>query len=131
MGCPTTKRMRKLLTILGFLLTGSLVLNSCYYDVEEELYGTLPCDTSNVTFANSVLPIINANCVACHSDVNPSGGISLASHAQISTAATNGSLIGVIEHQVGFSPMPKNANQLNLCDRRKIQIWIDGGMPNN
>lgn len=123
--------MRKTLLIISLFASASMLLSSCYYDVEEELYGTQPCDTSNVTFAASVQPIINASCLGCHGDVNPSAGISLSNHAQVSAVAASGALSGVIEHQSGFSPMPKNANQLSFCDRRKIQIWIANGMPNN
>jgi hypothetical protein len=43
----------------------------------------------------------------------------------------DGSLIGSINHDNGFSPMPKGSSKLNLCNITVIQKWIDDGAPNN
>lgn len=123
-----TYRILRLGVVLGML---ALMMQSCYYDVEEELYGTQPCDTSNVTFAGTVQPILNLNCVSCHSGPNPPGNVSLDSYNNVKIQADNGALMGALNHAAGYSPMPKNGSKLSTCERRKIQLWIDGGTQNN
>lgn len=107
-------------------------LNSCYYDSVEELYPQPPdCDTSNVTFSNSVLPVINSNCTSCHSGSAPSGNLNLTNYDEIVAVAQNGSLLGAINHESGWSPMPKNGNKLDNCSINKIEYWVSSGYPNN
>ncbi|MBU3928662.1 MAG: hypothetical protein KKB74_12720 [Bacteroidetes bacterium] len=43
----------------------------------------------------------------------------------------NGSLMGAIRHESGWSPMPKNTNQLDDCTIRKLEIWVANDTPNN
>ena len=38
-------------------IAGFVFLTGCYYDVEEELYGT--CHTGNVTYSTTITGIIN------------------------------------------------------------------------
>jgi len=89
------------------------------------------CDTINVTFSGTVWPIVQNHCFGCHSGGNPSGGISIENHADLATLANNGSLMGAIRHEAGYSPMPKNGMKLSDCKITQIQIWIDDGTPNN
>jgi hypothetical protein len=89
------------------------------------------CDTANVSFNDDVWPLIQTNCLGCHSESNPSAGISLADHASITVTANNGSLLGTITHTPGYSPMPKNGNKLSDCNIAKIQKWINDGTPDN
>jgi mono/diheme cytochrome c family protein len=117
----------------AFLAIGMIIaLQSCYYDVAEELYPHVAaCDTTNVTFTNNVFPVINANCTSCHSGQAPSGNIRLENYDNISAAANNGSLLGVIRHEQGWSPMPKGGGKLNDCDIAEIETWVNEGAPNN
>jgi len=114
-------------------MIGMLIfLSSCYYDVAEELYPDKPvCDTTNITFTDHVLPIINANCTSCHSGQAAAGNIRLENYNDISAAANNGSLLGVIRHEPGWSPMPKGGGKLNDCDIAEIETWVNQGAPNN
>ena len=121
-------KLLKALSIIGMMV----FLSSCYYDVAEELYPEKPvCDTTNVTFSNDIFPIINTNCTSCHSGQAPGGNIKLENYNDISAAANNGSLLGVIRHEQGWSPMPKGGGKLNDCDIAKIETWFDQGTPNN
>lgn len=109
-----------------------IFLNSCYYDNVEELYPQNPeCDTTNVTFSNDVYPVINSNCISCHNSTLSSGGVNLETYDDIVNAANNGSLMGVVKHESGWSPMPKNGNKLDDCTISKLEIWISNGKPNN
>jgi len=107
-------------------------LSSCYYDKEDLLYpGTSVCDTTLVTYSQSVLPVIASSCLGCHGGANASAGIRLDNYNGVKNATNNGLLIGAITHAQGFSPMPKNGNKLSDCNISKIRLWIAAGAPNN
>lgn len=125
------KIIRKL-SILGVIII--TISQSCYYDKEElikKLDSTV-CDTTNITFSGIINPIISNSCVSgCHGGGTPSAGIGLENHAQIKSIAQSGKLVGVINHSVGFSPMPKGGGKLTACQISQIEIWVNGGMLNN
>jgi len=89
------------------------------------------CDSSQVTFAAIVYPIIQAKCKGCHQGSNPGGGITFLNHADVAAQALNGALMGAITHAQGYSAMPKLAGKLPDCDINKIGIWVNDGAPNN
>lgn len=94
------------------------------------------CDSINVTFSQTVWPIIQNSCYGCHSGTNPSGGISLNGYTQVKAAGSiptgsYGSLLGTITYAVGNEPMPRNGNQLSTCSIAQIRKWINDGMPDN
>jgi len=115
-----------------FVIVIAIFMQSCYYDNVEDLYPQLPeCDTTNVTYSNSVWPVINSNCTGCHGGNAPAGNIRLENYNDISSAANNGSLLGTIRHENGWSPMPKGGGKLNNCDITKIETWVNQGTPDN
>ena len=118
----------RLLLILAMLFT--FVLPGCYYDNEEELYGN-NCDTTNVTFSLSVKPIIDGSCNSCHSTISAQGGIVLDNHTALKGFADSGQLSGAINHQTGYSAMPKGGAKLSDCSISIIDKWIADGSPNN
>ena len=89
------------------------------------------CDTSNVTFSQTVWPVIQNKCTGCHSGGSPSGGIRLENYNDVSVVAANGKLFGSINHDAGFVPMPFNSSKLPQCEIDQIEIWINDGYPNN
>jgi mono/diheme cytochrome c family protein len=122
--------------IPAVLLAFTLIPAGCYYDNEEELYPNTSCDTTNVTYSADVWPVINDNCVSCHSGGAPSGNISLENYDNIKNQALissgqPGSLYGAISHDPGNSPMPKSGGKLSDCAITKIKKWIDDGALNN
>jgi hypothetical protein len=115
------------------LLLIVILLSGCYYDKNEKLYapqaGTNSCDTTAITFAAKIQPILTSSCVGCHSASNASGGFALDSHSAV--IAAQGRLLGSIKHSSGFSAMPKNAPKLGDCQIAQIEKWITAGAPNN
>jgi hypothetical protein len=87
------------------------------------------CDTAVISFDKSVWPIIQANCVPCHSSTNASAGVDLSSYAKISTYVQNGKLYGSITHATGYKPMPSATTKLSTCDLTIIRKWIRGSAP--
>ena len=122
--------MTKPLHIL-FLLGAVLLINSCYYDVEEDLYPTLECKTTGVTYTATVLPILQQNCLVCHNAQANFGNVTLQGYDNLMRYVNSGQLLGAIKHQPGFSPMPNNAPKLRECDIAKIEQWVaDGALEN-
>ena len=120
--------MRNYLVLLFF----AGLVSSCYYNNEEDLFGIVPCDATNVTYSTTITKIMNDNCVGCHSDASLQGGISLEGYEKVKVfAAPGGALLGTIEHLNNFSPMPKNLPKISDCDISKVRKWVADGAPNN
>jgi hypothetical protein len=104
-------------------------LASCSYDNLEEYYSNYLCDTLDVTFAGSVYPIIERNCLGCHYNGN-SIGVELETYSDIVKKVGEGRLLGALRHEPGFAPMPRG-NKLDDCSIAKIEIWVANGAPEN
>ena len=125
------KQILKIVLLLAIAFTAG-----CYYDSEEKLYPAVAsgCDLSNVTFAASVKPILQASCWSCHSNAqanNSGGGIRIENHADVQTLAKNGKLMGTVKHSSGFQAMPLGGGQISACEISQLQKWIDNGTLNN
>lgn len=92
---------------------------------------TAPCDTALVSYQQQVLPILQLNCIACHTGPNAGAGIQLNNYQRISAEALSGRLGGVISHEPGYEPMPPSGTKLADCDILKIKTWAARGAPNN
>jgi hypothetical protein len=116
---------------LFFLAALALSWGGCYYDIEEELYPSVECQTDNLSFQSDIAPIIQRNCLGCHSQAANQGNVVLEGYNRLKTYVDNGKLQGVINHRAGFSPMPKNQPKLLECEIAKIEQWIaDGALDN-
>lgn len=89
------------------------------------------CDTANVSYALDVLPILQPNCIGCHSGGNPGGNVRLNTFAGVREVALNGRLAGAISWANGFQRMPRNGDQLPACEIAIIKAWINNGAPDN
>ncbi len=123
------RTIKNLLLLAGFI--GMIVFSSCYNDNYATLYPTGACDTTNVTFTASVMPVISANCTGCHSGSAPAGNLSLTNYNDVVASLNSGRLMGSIRHDPGYSAMPKGGNKLSNCDIAKITNWINQGFPDN
>lgn len=83
------------------------------------------CDTTMVTYSGKVVPILENYCFSCHAGSTPSGGLNLTDYNQLAFVAQNGSLLGSIRHEAGYSPMPQGTAKLNDCDIAIIAKWIN------
>ena len=114
-------------------------VTACSKSNEEEERANTPnnsgsgnCNTTNMSFATDIVPLLQANCYACHSNANQSvSGISLEGHSNVKIQVDNGRLLGAITHASGFSPMPQGGPKLSDCNISKIRSWINNGAPNN
>lgn len=118
-------------SILPWLVGAILMSPACYYDVEEELYVDTGCDTDNVTYTETILPILEANCYSCHSESLNTGNVTLEGYSKLKVTVDSGRFLGAIRHESGFAPMPENQPQLASCTIEKIEAWVAAGAPNN
>ena|SRR5258706_15757733 len=123
--------MKKGLRIQFYFIL-AITSTSCAYNVEEELYPPPICDTLNVTYSGSVLPILEHNCYMCHDNNNVQiSQILLEGYANLIVKVNDGKLIKAINHFDGASPMPKDRNKLGECDISKIEKWVSLGALDN
>jgi hypothetical protein len=113
------------------------LITSCTSVSKEEL---IPpgCDTVNMSYANDVVPILQAHCYTCHSAVNPASGFALEGYNNLHpfTIDTTGSrvctLVGKISHDPGYTPfMPFNQPKLDTCLINQIVDWVNRGALDN
>jgi hypothetical protein len=124
--------MKKVIAIAGL----ALIAAGCYNDKYDKLYpvsGTTVCDTTNVTYAADIKPILTSKCntAGCHDAATMSGGYNFTNHAGAKTAAQNGRLVGSVNWASGFSAMPKNLPKLSQCEINKIASWVTKGALDN
>lgn len=105
-----------------------LALNSCYYDSEEYMYPVIGCDSTNVTYSNTIAPLLNNLCVGCHSSAST---IKLNNYENVKIQADNGKLLGSINHLNGYQAMPQGGAKLDECTLKKFSKWVSDGAPNN
>jgi mono/diheme cytochrome c family protein len=86
------------------------------------------CDTTGVTFSDKIWPMMQQYCTGCHSVSSPGGGIVIEGYGDLVALAGNGSLMGSVRYETGYSQMPTN-QQLSECNIGLIQKWIDEGFP--
>jgi len=87
------------------------------------------CDSMNVKYSSSIVPILTVYCIGCHNAKLVSGGVTLDTYMGASTVAKDGQLIGGVTG--ALSRMPKYGNPLSACDIGKIRKWVNNGAPNN
>lgn len=126
--------MERLITDMkSWIYAISLVLGGmtagCYYDVDDKLYPN-DCNTENVTYRGTIVPILERNCYTCHDAFSRRGGVNLEGYDQLFPWLANQLLIDAIDHS-GKIDMPKNGVKLDSCTIAKFEIWLDDGAPNN
>ncbi len=83
------------------------------------------CDSSNVTYNNTIAPILNTYCKGCHNAGSAGGGVILDSYAAAKSNTMGGNVIGSVK----AGTMPKGTSKLSACNIRLIEIWAEKGCP--
>ena len=132
--------MRKIKYFIPFVIVFLFIATSqsCYYDVESELYpttGTTSCDTSSAQFASFVSPLIASKCATsgCHNSTTASAGVNLDGYTAIKNyiSKSQSTFFGSINQTSGYSAMPKGGTKFSTCEITKLQVWVNAGMLNN
>jgi hypothetical protein len=108
----------------------AIFFSQCTYDSEEELFNV--CDLENVSFSVTVKSILQNYCYACHSNATANDfGAGLALEDYSDLEGLYSVVLGAVNHDQGFSPMPKSQPKLDKCDIDKLEKWNEDGKPNN
>lgn len=94
----------------------------------------LGCDSINVTFSGSILPIMQTICQTCHSGSAPLGNLSLVTYDDVSAVAMTGQLVGAVTHADGYFTMPDKDDSTKYipnCKIKQIIKWVNDGYPDN
>lgn len=122
---------------LALCLIGGLLLTSCYFDNEEDLFqyidqaGGGNCEVMTAEYTADISPILTAYCTRCHRDGRTDGNVNLEGFDRVSPFANDGSLLGSTKHDAGFAAMPPSGGLIPACDIQKLTVWIEAGAPNN
>lgn len=132
--------MKKIL----LLLSVSVYLSSCSYDNLEEIHPAVAeCDTTSVSFASDVLPIMNLHCgvdnQGCHINSSADGGCGFANYTDMMDYLVSSSkdikFMKTVNHDPTLSAslyMPQGTTEkIDECSRLKLQAWINQGKLNN
>lgn len=115
-------KLRKVLFL--FVITFSLA--SCLTNVDEEIQldpGVEdPC--ADITFTMNVKPIIDNNCVGCHSTTGSASFLNLESYETVTANAAR------VKSEVVSRDMPIGGSLTNE-EIQAISCWVDAGAPNN
>jgi hypothetical protein len=98
--------------------------NSCAESVPK----TATIANADISFENTIKPILENNCVGCHNKANSDGGFDLTNVETVQSIAFNGLLIKTVNHSEGVRAMPLNAEKLPENTIQKIEIWINNGL---
>lgn len=91
------------------------------------------CNVSNVSFSQTVLPLIQENCTGCHSSqsyTKSGGGVLLESYDDIRRSALEGRLLATTDYSSPYK-MPKNSLRLSKCSIDALRTWVLKGAPND
>lgn len=113
----TTYKFRKAYLLLFLLVSLSACLTNV--DEEEELD---PC--ADITFSVNVKPIIDANCVSCHSTSGQASFLNLETYAAVAASAAS------VKAEVVSKDMPIGGTLTNE-EIAAISCWVDAGALNN
>ena len=122
---------------LPLLLAAGLLLAACTYDKGQDPATAPPCG-QNATYAADVLPILQAQCLRCHSQanyLNLGGGQNLGDFAFLQAYARSGVLLRAVQWDANTPEavrMPRpTGTRLSACDVARIEAWAAAGANNN
>lgn len=97
-----------------------LLMASCYYDKESELYpvNAVPCDTSNITYTGYIKAFLDSKCATpgCHQSGQQSPDLSTFASASANAANVYNAASGSA-HSSRFS--------WTACEKEQLRVWCN------
>ncbi len=115
--------------VIAGLFIMVIITPACSSDSEDEI--APDCNLADVSYSETIAPIMAASCNSCHSGASPQFGINTSNYEGLRVIALSGQLVGSVNHNEGYSPMPQGQPQLDECLREQIAAWVDDGAPEN
>ena len=123
--------MKKHLLLLA--LGTFLVLVSCEKDpidetpMDDDMEAT--CDTAGITYDDDIKSLFSGcQGSSCHGS---GSGREMTDYTTTKAYAEQGRILGALNRDAGFSPMPKNGAKFSQCNIDKVKAWIDNDFPEN
>ena len=117
---------------LLFLLLLGIFMMACSDDEADDAPIADTCDTSGLSYTNGISAIINSSCATpgCHNSATAST-FPMGNYDETFAAVGVGRIIGSINHQSGFLPMPYplGSAKMDDCNIDKLTQWINDGAP--
>lgn len=115
--------MTKALIFISIL---SFIYVSCTFENEQDYFDS-NCETENLTYDS--LTYVFSICSQCHNNVSTyRTGIEMDSYESVVNSINTGLVLPAIKHE-GQYLMPYNLSKLSDCEIKKIEAWINDGMP--
>lgn len=114
----------KTLKIITVLIIACVIGYSCETQTYEEISG----EVANPTYTANIKPIIENNCLSCHS-VAGAEFPTMETYAQVRNAAENGNMICRIDNQSCGSVMPQSG-RMPQTRINTIKKWATNGYQN-
>ena len=109
-----------LLILLFFIAT----ISSCIYDEDV-------CNTVEVSYADEIVPLIDANCFSCHEDEDNYTGLCLATYALVSDSTTLSHILERIQLDLNDDDIMPPNTPLSDCQIDIFKAWVEQGAQNN
>lgn len=116
------------LAAFSMLFIAMISQTACYYDNEQDLYGTVACDTTAISYATDIRPILDANCISCHAPGGEQEISPLLTYDDIKRYTDANNLSDRINGR--SSLMPPTA-KMSTCNIAIIEAWINQGALDN
>jgi hypothetical protein len=119
------------LVLFSVLTAFSIFIISCEKDeIVKVPIPTGNCDTTIITFATNIEPVIKERCEGCHSNSTQLAGVNLEGYENIKSHALDGSLVSSIEGTMsGY--FYKAGDTTASCKFLQLKAWINKGAPND
>lgn len=121
--------MKKIFQIL-IILTGGLLLNSCYYDADPVFDDIGGGDTPSeeVKYGEQIQPIWNAKCTSCH---NASHALDLREGTSYNELVPNYVIEGDAFNSPLYLKLEAGHGNSSITDKTLIRSWINQGAKDN
>ncbi len=107
-------------------------LISCSADSKEELFESVMCDTINISYSETIVPVLENNCYDCHGNSSEFiGAFPFEDFEDLLQVVNDGRLINSINHRPGTTNMPYQRGKLDQCTIDKIEAWVNNGALDN
>jgi len=109
------------------LLLCAMLFHSCIYEQGEVPKPIVQCDTSSITYTDTVEAIFTTNCAVqfCHDSQTSTDGVSLTTYSEVAAKVNDGRIEArMIIGELGYMPP---AGKLPDSIITMVLTWIDEG----
>jgi len=87
------------------------------------------CETMGMRYDTTMRDILNTNCATAGCHEPGTNTFPMHNWDAAKAAVSFGRISGAINHEAGFSPMPRGMDKLDQCTIDQIDSWLDDGAP--